>query len=197
MARLAGLCIWWALFAATIHAQDTPSAPELYVYTLDKYFGPAVVTQFKKRHGCTVHVDRYGDDQALLDSFEESGYDVITTSAATAAELKARERLLRLDHGALPNLERLLRLARDFHPGSDWTYSVPFSRTASDMRRGGGNTEVFAISARTPVACLAHHFINHIHDPEMTLLADAGDAPGRRPGRYPDRTAASLAFDYQ
>lgn len=215
MARLANLCLWLALFAATIHAQDT-SPRHLYVYTLGKYFEPAVITGFEKQHNCTVHVDHYQDDRALFGAFAESGYDVVATSVASTAELRDRGQLLPLDHRILANLKHVQGGGPFAAFDPEWRYSVPFAAAPSGRgiaaaKGGVSDAEVFAVSAHTPVPDLAHRFINHIHDPEMariimeashylipnrTALARlASDSGGDFPAA--GEAAARLAFDYQ
>ena len=102
--------------------------PKLAFWNWDTYIGPTTLEDFRAATGISVRMDLFADSEQLLAGLRDGnpGYDVIVPSNDLVGQLIAEDRLMALDHAAIPNRANLLAYFADaaFDPGR--RYSMPY-----------------------------------------------------------------------
>ena len=123
-----------ATSAAALAATSLPSCKsadggkKLTVFTWADYLSEKAKAGFEKKHGCTVVIDTFDSNEAMLAKLEAgaSGYDVLVPSSYAVQALQRKGMLAPLDHGKLANLKHVdptyLAKAAD----AKMAYSVPY-----------------------------------------------------------------------
>lgn len=100
----------------------------LNVFIWSGYIAPETVRKFEQRTGVHVNVDLYDSNEALLAKVQagNAGYDVLCPSNYIVEVLLKQDRLLPLDHRALPHLPNLdpRFVNMRFDPGN--AHSIPY-----------------------------------------------------------------------
>ncbi|MGI9498898.1 MAG: ABC transporter substrate-binding protein [Geminicoccaceae bacterium] len=101
---------------------------QVNVYNWDTYIGENTVAAFTEATGTEVRSDLFASNDELFAKLREGnpGYDVIFPSNDFVERLVAADRLMKLDHGKIPNMSNLDAAFTDpaFDPGR--AYSVPY-----------------------------------------------------------------------
>jgi len=124
-----------ALAAASLPAcksGDSAAGPgeskTLTVFTWADYLSDEAKEGFEQAHHCTVVVDTFDSNEAMLAKLESgaTGYDLLMPSSYAVQALKRKDLLLPLDHTRIPNLRNLDAdyLVRALDPGM--AVSVPY-----------------------------------------------------------------------
>ncbi|MCW1921060.1 spermidine/putrescine ABC transporter substrate-binding protein [Luteolibacter arcticus] len=102
-----------ALAAASISACKPKGAAgekkTLTIFTWADYLKQEVKEGFEKAHNCTVVIDTFDSNEAMLAKIESgaSGYDVLVPSSYAVQALKRKGLIQPLDHGKIPNLKNV------------------------------------------------------------------------------------------
>ena len=132
----------------------------LTVFTWADYLSDEAKAGFEKAHNCTVVIDTFDSNEAMLAKLESgaTGYDILVPSSYAVQALKRKDMLLALDHGKLPNLKNVDtdHLAKALDP--KMAVSVPYMMAPT---------------------CLAY-LASKVKDPvESWALLDRADLKGR------------------
>jgi spermidine/putrescine transport system substrate-binding protein len=151
-----------ALAAASFPACSSKSSTKktLNVFTWADYLSDAAKTGFEKANGCTVVIDTFDSNEAMLAKLDAgaTGYDVLIPSSYTVQALRRKNVLLPLDRPKIPNLANIdpAHLAKSADP--EMAFSVPY------------------MAAPTCLAYLA----SKVADPEKSWsILDRADLKGR------------------
>lgn len=81
----------------------------LTVFSWADYLSDEAKAGFEESHRCTVVVDTFDSNEAMLAKLESgaTGYDLLVPSSYAVQALKRKKLLLDLDHGKLPNLKNI------------------------------------------------------------------------------------------
>ena len=81
----------------------------LTVFTWADYLSESAKEGFEKAHNCTVVIDTFDSNEAMLAKLESgaTGYDILVPSSYAVQALKRKDMLQPLDHGKLPNLKNI------------------------------------------------------------------------------------------
>jgi spermidine/putrescine transport system substrate-binding protein len=155
-----------ALAAASLpscKSKETAAAGEkktLTVFTWADYLSEAAKEGFEKAHNCTVVLDTFDSNEAMLAKLESgaTGYDVLVPSSYAVEALKRKGMLQPLDPAKLPNLK---------HVDADYLAKAPDSKM-----------EISVPYMMAPT-CLAY-LASKVSDPvESWALLDRADLKGR------------------
>lgn len=108
--------------------KSKPSTPKLTVFTWADYLSDKAKAAFESAHGCTVVIDTYDSNEAMLAKLESgaTGYDVLVPSSYAVQALKRKGLVRDLDHAKLPNLSHLDRAYLAKAPDAAMKISVPY-----------------------------------------------------------------------
>ena len=81
----------------------------LTVFTWADYLSEKAKTGFEKANNCTVVIDTFDSNEAMLAKLESgaSGYDVLVPSSYAVQALKRKDMVQPLDHSKIPNLKNV------------------------------------------------------------------------------------------
>lgn len=81
----------------------------LTVFTWADYLKKEVQESFEKAHNCTVVIDTFDSNEAMIAKLEAgaSGYDVLVPSSYAVQALKRKNLLHSLDHAKIPNIKNV------------------------------------------------------------------------------------------
>lgn len=81
----------------------------LTVFTWADYLSDAAKEGFEKAHNCTVVIDTFDSNEAMLAKLESgaTGYDILVPSSYAVQALKRKGMIQPLDHAKLPNLKHI------------------------------------------------------------------------------------------
>jgi spermidine/putrescine transport system substrate-binding protein len=100
----------------------------LTIFTWADYLSEDAKAGFEKAHNCTVVIDTFDSNEAMLAKIESgaSGYDLLVPSSYAVQALKRKNLLQPLDHAKLPNLKNVdaAYLAKALDPKME--VSVPY-----------------------------------------------------------------------
>jgi spermidine/putrescine transport system substrate-binding protein len=100
----------------------------LTVFTWADYLSEKAKESFEKAHNCTVVVDTFDSNEAMLAKLESgaSGYDVLVPSSDAVQALKRKSMVQALDHSKIPNLKNVdaAYLGKALDPKME--FSVPY-----------------------------------------------------------------------
>lgn len=100
----------------------------LTVFTWADYLKQETKEGFEKAHNCTVVIDTFDSNEAMLAKLEAgaSGYDVLVPSSYAVQALKRKSLIQPLDHAKIPNLKNVdaAYLAKALDPKME--VSVPY-----------------------------------------------------------------------
>lgn len=120
--------------SAALAATSLPSCnssggkKKLTVFTWADYLSEDAKAGFEKAHGCTVVIDTFDSNEAMLAKLESgaTGYDILVPSSYAVQALQRKGMVQPLDHGKLPNIKNVdagyLAKAAD----SKMEFSVPY-----------------------------------------------------------------------
>ncbi len=117
-----------AVAATAFSACSSGEKKTLTVFTWADYLSKDAKEGFEKANQCTVVIDTFDSNEALLAKLESgaTGYDVLVPSSYTVQVLQRKGMLMPLDHAKLPNLKQVdagyLTKAVD----SKMEFSVPY-----------------------------------------------------------------------
>ena len=117
-----------ALAATAIPSCSSGGKKTLTVFTWADYLSKKAKEGFEKANNCTVVIDTFDSNEALLAKLEAgaTGYDLLVPSSYTVQSLQRKGMLMPLDHSKLPNLKHVdakyLTMAAD----SKMEFSVPY-----------------------------------------------------------------------
>ena len=117
-----------ALAAAAIPSCSSGGKKTLTVFTWADYLSKKAKEGFEKANNCTVVIDTFDSNEALLAKLEAgaTGYDLLVPSSYTVQSLQRKGMLMPLDHSKLPNLKHVdakyLTMAAD----SKMEFSTPY-----------------------------------------------------------------------
>ncbi len=118
-----------AVAAAALPGCKTAAAPQkLTVFTWADYLSPKAKASFEAAHNCTVVIDTYDSNEAMLAKLESgaTGYDVLVPSSYAVAALQRKGLIRALDHAKLPNLAHLDSAYLTKAPDAAMAVSVPY-----------------------------------------------------------------------
>ncbi|MBK1882743.1 spermidine/putrescine ABC transporter substrate-binding protein [Luteolibacter pohnpeiensis] len=120
--------------SATLAASALPSCKSsanqktLTVFTWADYLSDEAKAGFEKKHGCTLVIDTFDSNEAMLAKLESGagGYDILVPSSYAVTALKRKNLLQPLDHAKLKNLGNVDTdyLAKAADPAME--FSVPY-----------------------------------------------------------------------
>ncbi|MEK7952079.1 ABC transporter substrate-binding protein [Luteolibacter soli] len=100
----------------------------LTVFTWADYLSEKAKQSFEQAHNCTVVVDTFDSNEAMLAKLESGavGYDVLVPSSYAVQALKRKGMVQPLDHAKIPNLKNMdaAYLAKALDPKME--FSVPY-----------------------------------------------------------------------
>ena len=100
----------------------------LTVFTWADYLSEKAKESFEKAHNCTVVVDTFDSNEAMLAKLESgaSGYDVLVPSSYAVQALKRKSMIQALDHSKISNLKNVdaAYLSKALDPKME--FSVPY-----------------------------------------------------------------------
>ncbi|MEO5913873.1 MAG: spermidine/putrescine ABC transporter substrate-binding protein [Luteolibacter sp.] len=155
-----------ATTSAALAATSLPSCKSsggkktLTVFTWADYLSENAKAGFEKAHGCTVVVDTFDSNEAMLAKLESgaSGYDILVPSSYTVQVLQRKSMLTPLDHAKLPNLKNV-----------DATY----------LAKAADSKMAFSVPYMTAPTCLSY-LASKVADPvESWSMLDRPDLKGR------------------
>ena len=81
----------------------------LTVFTWADYLSEAAKEGFEKAHNCTVVIDTFDSNEAMLAKLESgaTGYDILVPSSYAVQALKRKSMIQPLNHAKLPNLKNV------------------------------------------------------------------------------------------
>lgn len=119
-----------ALAAASLPACKSSSAGNktLNVFTWADYLSEKAKADFEKAHNCTVIIDTFDSNEAMLAKLEAgaSGYDVVVPSSYAVQALNRKQLLQPLDHAKLPNLSHVDKSYLAKAMDAKMEFSVPY-----------------------------------------------------------------------
>ncbi|MCW1883675.1 spermidine/putrescine ABC transporter substrate-binding protein [Luteolibacter flavescens] len=82
---------------------------KLTIFTWADYLSEEAKESFEKAHGCTVVIDTFDSNEAMLAKIESgaSGYDLLVPSSYAVQALKRKDLLVPLDHAKIPNIKHV------------------------------------------------------------------------------------------
>jgi spermidine/putrescine transport system substrate-binding protein len=101
---------------------------KLTVFTWADYLSDKAKAGFEAAHQCTVVIDTYDSNEAMLAKLESgaTGYDVLVPSSYAVQALQRKDLIQALDHAKLPNLSHLDSAYLAKAPDSAMKVSVPY-----------------------------------------------------------------------
>jgi spermidine/putrescine transport system substrate-binding protein len=99
-----------ALAATSIPSCNSSSGKKkLTVFTWADYLSEEAKAGFEKAHSCTVVIDTFDSNEAMLAKLESgaSGYDILVPSSYAVQALRRKKMLMPLDHSKLKNLKNV------------------------------------------------------------------------------------------
>ena len=109
---------------------------ELHIYGWPDYISPAVIANFEKEHGCTVHVDTFDSNETMYANLKKGAkrYDLINPSSYHVDELVRDGLIVELDHSRLPNVfENFDKSCIDLILDKEFKYSVPYAESYTGL----------------------------------------------------------------
>ena len=117
-----------ALAAGTLPRCSRPARTTLHVYTWADYLDPDLAERFEKDNACELRIDTFDSNEAMYAKLAAGagGYDVLVPTSYMVKTLIREDRLQKLDHSRLRNLQHIddAYLARALDP--EMQYSVPY-----------------------------------------------------------------------
>ena len=149
-----------ALAATAIPSCSSGEKKTLTVFTWADYLSKDAKEGFEKANNCTVVIDTFDSNEALLAKLESgaTGYDLLVPSSYTVQVLKRKAMLMPLDHAKLPNLKNV-----------DATY----------LAKAADSKMEFSVPYMTAPTCLSY-LASKVPDPvESWAMLDRPDLKGR------------------
>jgi spermidine/putrescine transport system substrate-binding protein len=100
----------------------------LTLFTWADYLSAAAKEGFEKAHNCTVVIDTFDSNEAMLAKLESgaTGYDVLVPSSYAVQALQRTNMLQALDHAKIPNLKNVDAAYLAMAVDSKMAVSVPY-----------------------------------------------------------------------
>lgn len=107
---------------------STAGPKKLTVFTWADYLSDKAKAAFEAAHNCTVVIDTYDSNEAMLAKLESgaTGYDVLVPSSYAVQALQRKGLVRTLDHAKLPNLSHLDKDYLAKAPDAAMAVSVPY-----------------------------------------------------------------------
>ena len=149
-----------ALAATAIPSCSSGGKKTLTIFTWADYLSKEAKEGFEKANNCTVVIDTFDSNEALLAKLESgaTGYDLLVPSSYTVQSLKRKNMLLPLDHSKLPNLKNV---------------------DASHLAKAADSKMEFSVPYMSAPTCLSY-LASKVSDPvESWKMLDRADLKGR------------------
>ncbi|MES2660418.1 MAG: spermidine/putrescine ABC transporter substrate-binding protein [Verrucomicrobiota bacterium] len=150
-----------AIAATSLPSCNSPGGKKtLTVFTWADYLSEDAKKGFEKAHGCTVVIDTFDSNEAMLAKLESgaTGYDLLVPSSYAVQVLQRKGMLTPLDHAKLPNLKNI-----------DATY----------IAKAADSKMAFSVPYMTAPTCLSY-LASKVADPvESWSMLDRADLKGR------------------
>lgn len=103
-------------------------AKKLTIFTWADYLSSEAKESFEKANNCTVVVDTFDSNEAMLAKLESgaTGYDLLVPSSYAVQALKAKGMIQKLDQSKLPNLKNMDADYLAIAPDKKMEVSVPY-----------------------------------------------------------------------
>jgi spermidine/putrescine transport system substrate-binding protein len=118
----------------------TDSKRKLYVYNWADYIDPDLVAEFEKQNNCTVVIDQFDDNEAMLAKMlaGADGYDLIFPSSYIINMFKKNDLIQKIDLTKIPNVMKNIDRKYDklmFDKTLNWSVPYAFSMTGICYRK--------------------------------------------------------------
>lgn len=113
---------------------------KLYIYNWADYIDPALVAEFEKQNNCTVVIDQFDDNEAMLAKMlaGADGYDLIFPSSYIIDMFKKNGLIQKIDLAKIPNAVKNIDRKYDklmFDKTLNWSVPYAFSMTGICYRK--------------------------------------------------------------
>ena len=125
-----GCCALAALALALAGCEEKPKVLRLYSWI--EFVSPEIVDAFEKRYGCTVEIQTFDSNEAMIEHLRTEGTeccDIIFPTGYIVSQMRKDGLIIPIDHAKCPSVKR--NFCRDYVSSipedPDLEYSVPFS----------------------------------------------------------------------
>ena len=125
-----GCCALAALALALAGCEEKPKVLRLYSWI--EFVSPEIVDAFEKRYGCTVEIQTFDSNEAMIEHLRTEGTeccDIIFPTGYIVSQMRKDGLIIPIDHAKCPSVRR--NFCRDYVSSipedPDLEYSVPFS----------------------------------------------------------------------